>query len=37
LGLIKALKEVNNLIPPLKDFGGLSNRSWSRRGFVYRT
>jgi len=28
---------VNNLIPPPKGFGGLSNRSWSRRGFVYRT
>jgi len=36
LGLIKASKEVNNLSPPPKDLGGLSNRSWSRTGFVYQ-
>jgi len=28
---------VNNLIPPPKDLGVLSNCSCNRRGFVYRT
>jgi len=29
--------EVNNLIPPPKVLGVLSNCSWNRRGFSYRT